>query len=109
MKVVVAGPDDEGYAMVRILRRAGMSAKAVLVSDSDADIGVVGCDAVFTDGSFINRRGTADLAAHLRPRVLLVLAESLKRVDHEAPETSPEPELFEMVRPSANIQILAGD
>ena len=109
MKVVVAGSDDEGHAMVRILRRAGMSAKAVLVSDSDADIGIVGCDAVFTDGSFINRRGTAELARRLRPRVLLVLAESLKRVDHAAPETWPEPELFELVRPSANIQILAGD
>ena len=95
--------------MVRILRRAGISANAVSVSESDAAIGLVGCDAVFTDGSFVNRLGTAAMATQLAPRVLLVLAESLKRVDSPAPATWPEPDLFEIVRPSANIHILAAD
>jgi translation initiation factor 2B subunit (eIF-2B alpha/beta/delta family) len=108
-QVVVAGPDDEGHATVRILRRAGLSARAVLVSDIDAEIGLVGCDAVFSDGSFVNRRGTAALARELAPLVLLVLAESLKRVDGDAPKTWPEPELFEIVGPMANIQVLAAD
>jgi hypothetical protein len=108
-QVVVAGPADEGYAMVKLLRRAGISAKAVSVGESDAAIGLVGCDALFTDGSFVNRLGTAELARQLAPRVVLVLAESLKWVDHAAPTAWPEPELFEIVRPAANIQIISVD
>lgn len=43
------------------------------------------------------------------PRVLLVLAEPLKRVTYDAPDTWPEPDLFEIVEQAANIQFLAQD
>jgi translation initiation factor 2B subunit (eIF-2B alpha/beta/delta family) len=107
--VVVASPADEGHAMVSTLREAGMAAEAVAPGHFDADVGLVGCDAVFTDGSFVNRRGTADLAARLMPRVVFVLADPLRRLDHEAPDTWPEPDLFEIVPSAVNIRILADD
>lgn len=106
IKVVVAGPLDEGHAMVTLLAAAGLSAAAVPLDHADADIGLVGCDAVFTDGSFVNRRGTAELVKRLMPHLVLVLAEPLKQLDHAAPKGWSEPDLFEIVRPSANVQIL---
>src|SRR5450759_1536939 len=66
VQVVVSGPDDEGHALVSDLRAAGLSADPVALAALEADLAVVGCDAVFDDGSFVNRRGTRALVAVLR-------------------------------------------
>lgn len=94
VQVVVDEPADEGHALVADLRAAGLRADAVSLADLDAEIAVVGCDAVFDDGSFINRRGTAALVERFPT---LVLVDRWKRVGGPRPTSWPHPELFELI------------
>ena len=104
VEVVVAGASDEGHELVSRLAAAGLDVAAVVVTDISAGIGIVGSDAWFEDGAFVNRRGTAALAEAVAPGLLLVLAEPLKRLDAPSPEAWPEPDLFELVPPLANVR-----
>lgn len=94
VQVVVSGPTDEGHVLVRDLRAAGLSVVAIPMSRLDADIAVVGCDAVFDDGSFVNRRGTRKLVDRLPT---LVLADRWKRIGGSPPTRWPAPERFELI------------
>jgi translation initiation factor 2B subunit (eIF-2B alpha/beta/delta family) len=96
VQVAVDGPDDEGYALIKDLRTAGIAAVSIGIdlAELDSEIAVVGCDAVFDDGSFVNRRGTATLVARLPT---LVLVDRWKRVDLPPPAGWSRPELFEIV------------
>jgi hypothetical protein len=94
VQVVVSGPKDEGHLLVRDLVAAGLSAVAVPMSRLDAEIAVVGCDAVFDDGSFINRRGTRKLVDRLPT---LVLADRWKRIGGPPPARWPAPDRFELI------------
>jgi hypothetical protein len=66
----------------------------VSFAELDAEIAVVGCDAVFDDGSFVNRRGTKALVERLPT---LVLVDRWKRIGGPPPHSWPMPELFELV------------
>jgi len=103
VEVVVAGPRDEGRLLVAELTATGIP--AIAVERPEASIAVVGCDAVFADGGFVNRRGTRRLAEHL-PEVL-VLVERWKRVDGPTPATWPNPELFEVVPPLDGVRLVS--
>jgi translation initiation factor 2B subunit (eIF-2B alpha/beta/delta family) len=94
VQVVVSGPADEGHVLVRDLVAAGLSAVAIPLSGLDADVAVVGCDAVFDDGSFINRRGTRQLVDRLPT---LVLADRWKRLGGSPPLSWRRPERFELI------------
>jgi hypothetical protein len=94
VQVLVDGPADEGHALVADLRAAGLRADAMSLVEMDAEVAVVGCDAVFDDGSFINRRGTAALVDRFPT---LVLVDRWKRVGGPPPASWPLPELFELV------------
>ncbi len=94
VQVVVSGPADEGHALVSDLRAAGLSADPVALAALEADIAVVGCDAVFDDGSFVNRRGTRALVERLPT---LVLVDRWKRIGGPTPQSWPMPEVFELV------------
>jgi len=94
VQVVVTGSDDEGHLLVSDLRAAGLSAAAIPLSQLDGDVAVVGCDAVFDDGSFINRRGTRQLVDRLPT---LVLADRWKRIRGPPPARWPAPERFELI------------
>jgi hypothetical protein len=94
VQVLVNGPTDEGHVLVADLRAAGLRADAVALVDLDAELAVVGCEAVFDDGSFINRRGTAALVDRLPT---LVLVDRWKRVGGPRPASWPLPELFELI------------
>jgi translation initiation factor 2B subunit (eIF-2B alpha/beta/delta family) len=94
VQVVVRGPADEGHALVADLRAAGLNADPVSFAELDADIAVVGCDAVFDDGTFVNRRGTKALVERLPT---LVLVDRWKRIGGPPPRSWPMPELFELV------------
>jgi translation initiation factor 2B subunit (eIF-2B alpha/beta/delta family) len=94
VQVVVSGPTDEGHLLVVDLRAAGLPAIAVPMSRLDADVAVVGCDAVFDDGSFINRRGTRKLVDRLPT---LVLVDRWKRIGGPPPASWPSPERFELI------------
>jgi len=94
VQVVVSGPRDEGHLLVSDLRAAGHSIVAIPMSRLDAEVAVVGCDAVFDDGSFINRRGTRQLVDRLPT---LVLADRWKRIGGPPPTSWPAPERFELI------------
>jgi hypothetical protein len=94
VQVVVSSPADEGHALVADLKAAGLNAVAVTLAELDAEIAVVGCDAVFDDGSFINRRGTLALV-ELLPTIVLV--DRWKRVGGPPPKRWPQSQLFELV------------
>jgi hypothetical protein len=94
VQVLVDGPADEGHALVADLRAAGLRADPASLADLDAEVAVVGCDAVFDDGSFINRRGTAALVDRFPT---LVLVDRWKRVGGPRPKRWPHPELFELI------------
>lgn len=94
VQVIVGGPADEGHALVADLRAAGLSADPVAFGEIDADIAVVGCDAVFDDGSFVNRRGTKALVDRLPT---LVLVDRWKRIGGPPPRSWPMPDVFELV------------
>ena len=61
----------------------------------DADMAVVGCEAVFSDGTFMARSGTRALV-ELLPT--LVLVDRWKRIDSIPPSNWPSPDRYEMVR-----------
>ncbi len=94
VEVMIDGPADEGHALVADLRAAGLRADAMPLVEMDAEIAVVGCDAVFDDGTFINRRGTAALVDRFPT---LVLVDRWKRVGGPPPSSWPLPELFELI------------
>jgi hypothetical protein len=84
-----------------------LPAVGVDIGSVEAEIAVVGCDAVFDDGTFVNRRGTAALVKHLHPRPVLVLTERWKRVSGPPPIEWPEPDLFEIVAYEENVELLS--
>lgn len=94
VQVVVSGAKDEGHLLVNDLVAAGLAAVAVPMSRLDAEIAVVGCDAVFDDGSFINRRGTRRLVDRLPT---LVLADRWKRIGGPPPARWSAPDRFELI------------
>lgn len=100
VQVVVSGPKDEGYLLVGDLLAAGLHVVAIPMSELDAEVAVVGCDAVFDDGSFINRRGTRQLVDSLPT---LVLADRWKRIGGPPPTSWPAPERFELI-PGARVR-----
>jgi hypothetical protein len=93
-EVLVTSSEDEGHALVRDLVAAGVNAIATSLARLDAEIAVVGCDAVFDDGSFINRRGTRELVDRLPT---LVLVDRWKRIGGPPPAGWPRADLFELV------------
>jgi translation initiation factor 2B subunit (eIF-2B alpha/beta/delta family) len=106
-EVVIQGPDDEGHLLLAELQANGLAASATTLRTVAAEVAIVGCDALFDDGLFVNRRGTADLIATMEERPVLVLAERWKRVTGKAPATWPEPDLFEIVDPGGNVVVVS--
>jgi translation initiation factor 2B subunit (eIF-2B alpha/beta/delta family) len=104
VEVLVEDARDEGHLLLAELAATGI--RAMAVGEPSARVAVVGCDAVFADGGFVNRRGTAALAA--RVRQTLVLAERWKRVATPTPDAWPAPELFEVVRPGPAVRFAGG-
>lgn len=102
VEVVVDGERDEGHLLLAELAATGVTGRAV--ERPTAAVAVLGCDAVFADGGFVNRRGTARLVKEL-PEVL-VLTERWKQVDGPTPAEWPAPDLFEVVRPSPNVRFV---
>jgi translation initiation factor 2B subunit (eIF-2B alpha/beta/delta family) len=102
VEVLVTGGDDEGHLLVAQLTGAGVLALAV--THARAGIGVVGCDAVFDDHGFVNRRGTARLLSAVRE--LAVLVEHWKRVPGPSPTGWPGGGLFEVVRPHPRVRLV---
>lgn len=94
VQVVVTGPEDEGYLLIRDLVTAGLSATAIPLSRLDAEIAAVGCDAVFDDGTFVNRRGTRELVDRLPT---LVLVDRWKRIGGPPPAAWPRADRFELI------------
>lgn len=94
VQVMITGPDDEGLILVSDLTAAGINALAVPLSELEAEVAVVGCDAVFDDGSFVNRRGTLALVERF-PTIVLV--DRWKRIGGPPPRDWPNPELFELI------------
>lgn len=94
IQVIVDGPADEGHALVFDLLAAGLRAASATLAELDAEIAVVGCDAVFEDGTFVNRRGTKALVDRLPT---LVLVDRWKRVGGPPPESWPRPDLLELI------------
>lgn len=102
VEVVVEDERDEGHLLVAELAAAGVAGRAV--AQPGAALAVVGCDAVFADGGFVNRRGTSRIAAQVAR--VLVLAERWKAVAGPTPECWPCPELFEVLAPAPQVRIL---
>lgn len=94
VRVAVGGPEDEGNLLVRDLVTAGIEAAAVPLTEIEGDVAVVGCDAVFDDGSFINRRGTLQLVLRFPT---LVLVDRWKRIGGPPPTHWPVAETFELI------------
>jgi translation initiation factor 2B subunit (eIF-2B alpha/beta/delta family) len=105
-QVVVQGEDDEGTLLLAELHATGLAAVAVDIGALEAGIAVTGCDAHFDDGTFVNRRGTATLVSRMHPRPVLVLTERWKHVSGPAATRWPEPDLFELVAPADNVELL---
>lgn len=102
VEVVVGAERDEGHLLLAELAATAVAARAV--RQPAASVAVVGCDAVFGDGGFVNRLGTGRLVATL-PEVL-VLTERWKRVGGPTPDTWPASDLFEVVAPSPNVRFV---
>jgi len=100
VQVVVSSAEDEGHYLASNLRAAGLPAMAVPLAELEAEVAAVGCDAVFDDGSFVNRRGTRALVERL-PTVVLV--DRWKRIGGPPPYFWPRAELFELI-PGDQIQ-----
>ncbi len=93
-QVVVASRDDEGWHLAADLRTTGLEVEVVGLDHVDAEVAIVGCEAVFADGTFIARRGTRALVDRLPT---LVLADRWKRLDTMPPARWPSSDRFEMV------------
>jgi translation initiation factor 2B subunit (eIF-2B alpha/beta/delta family) len=104
--VAVGDEGDEGWLLLAELQAAGLEAQGASVDDVDADVTVVGCDAIFDDHGFVNRCGTSRLLARMRARPAIVLGEPWKVVPGPSPPSWPEPERFEVVAPTGNVAIL---
>jgi hypothetical protein len=102
VEVVIQGETDEGHLLLAELGATGIPAQAV--TRPTARIAVVGCDAVFADGAFVNRQGTGRLVADLP--MVLVLTERWKLVAGPAPASWPAPDLFEIVPAAPNVRLL---
>ena len=85
-QIVAADPDDEGLMLASDLRAAGLAVEVLSLDRVDADIAVVGCEAVYDDGSFIARRGTRDLVERMPA---LVLVDRWKKMDSPPPADAP--------------------
>ena len=94
-QIVVAGSDDEGWSLAVDLRTAGLQVDVISLKQLDAELAVVGCEAVFSDGTFVARSGTRALV-ELLPT--LVLVDRWKRIDSMPPPNWPAPDRYEMVR-----------
>ncbi|MGH7748789.1 MAG: hypothetical protein ACREQ5_29110, partial [Candidatus Dormibacteria bacterium] len=105
-RVAVEDDTDEGWLLLAELRAVGLEAQAASLDDIDADVAVVGCDAIFDDDGFVNRRGTSRLLARMGSRPAIVLGEPWKLVPGPSPSSWPEPERFEVVAPTGNATIL---
>jgi translation initiation factor 2B subunit (eIF-2B alpha/beta/delta family) len=103
VEVVVEDEHDEGHLLLAELAATRISASAV--ARARASIAVVGCDAVFEDGGFVNRRGTARLVADV-PEAL-VLTERWKAVAGGTPAAWPNPDLFEVVPPGPRLRLVS--
>ena len=103
VEVVVEDAHDEGHLLLAELAATGIPAAGV--ARPSAGIAVVGCDAVFTDGGFVNRRGTRRLAAEVPETLALV--ERWKLVDGPTPASWPCPDLFEVVPPGAGVRLIS--
>jgi translation initiation factor 2B subunit (eIF-2B alpha/beta/delta family) len=106
-EVVIQAPGDEGYLLLAELQANGLATRATTLEAVAAEAAIVGCDAIFDDGVFVNRRGTADLVRRMEGRPVLVLAERWKRVPGRAPGEWPEPDLFEIVPPAGNVVLVS--
>jgi translation initiation factor 2B subunit (eIF-2B alpha/beta/delta family) len=106
--VGVADAADEGHRLVARLRAAGLDVRAASIDAMEADLVLVGCDAIFEDGGFVNRLGTATLVARFADRPVIVVGDRWRRMSGPTPGVWPEPELFEPVRPAPNIEIVDG-
>jgi translation initiation factor 2B subunit (eIF-2B alpha/beta/delta family) len=106
--IVVAVEDqgDEGWLLFAELRAVGLEALVASVDDVDADVTVVGCDAIFDDYGFVNRRGTSRLLARMGARPAIVLGDPWKVVPGPSPQRWHEPDRFEVVAPADNVMIL---
>jgi translation initiation factor 2B subunit (eIF-2B alpha/beta/delta family) len=104
--VAVEDQGDEGWLLLAELRAVGLEAQAASVDDVDADVTVVGCDAIFDDHGFVNRRGTSRLLASMGARPAIVLGDHWKVVPGHSPQRWYEPERFEVVAPAGNVVIL---
>ncbi len=107
--VLVEGADDEGHRLVEALGESGITAAAVTVEvtgEAWADVAVVGCDAIFDDGGFVNRRGTARLLAAILPQPMVVVGDRWRRVTGSTPATWAEPELFEVIPPAPSLAVI---
>jgi translation initiation factor 2B subunit (eIF-2B alpha/beta/delta family) len=102
VEVVVEDDRDEGHLLLAELAATGIAGAAV--ERPRADLAVVGCDAVFDDGGFVNRRGTARLARSVAR--VLVLTERWKLVGGPTPTTWPVPDLFEVVPPDPRVALI---
>src|SRR5579859_5046885 len=81
-QIVVEGSDDEGWSLAVDLRTAGLQVDVISLKQLDAELAVVGCEAVFSDGTFVARSGTRALV-ELLPT--LVLVDRWKRIDSMPP------------------------
>ena len=98
--VSVDGAADEGHDLVRALVSAGLTAAAAGPQVSAADVAVVGCDAIFDDGGFVNRLGTRRMLEAMAPQPTVVVGDRWRRLAGRSPRSWPEPELFEVVPPA---------
>lgn len=103
VEVVVEDERDEGHLLLAELAATGVQARPVAAPS--APLAVVGCDAVFRDGGFVNRRGSGRLVAEV-PEVL-VLTERWKRIAGPTPASWPNPDLFEVIPPGAGVRLVS--
>lgn len=106
--VLVEDADDEGHLLVAELRATGLRADPTRRVAAGTEVGVCGCDALFVDGGFVNRRGTSRLAEDLAPRPLMVLAEHWKWVPERTPSRWYKPDRFEVISPQPHQLVLGG-
>lgn len=98
VQVVVGREDgDEGRLLSADLRAAGLFVETLTLDAVEADLAVVGCEAVFDDGTFAARRLTRQLVERLPT---LVLVDRWKRV-HAPPPAGWPGERYELIPPGS--------